>query len=434
MAISPPTTSPGSWLTEAERAPRHLTTQSSLADAVTLFQADTDLRLLPIVDLATRPLGAIFEKDVRRLLLNPFGHALLQNPTFGAEIQPHIRACPMMDCTDDINQLIDHYRTREGREGMILTLNGRLHATISNRRLLLLAAEQERCNNHARIERAQRIERAGVSFEGQAAAMAEQMMTLSNTVQRLAAATVDRSTIAGQRAASVAAAAVQTRDTMDHVATRGAGLAAAFKLIEQGVASSRDTARQTVERVSIGGERARRLLEAAQSIDTVMALIGDIAGTVNLLSLNATIEAARAGEAGRGFAVVANEIKSLSVQTHNATQEISTKVDALRLGITEVAHDFQQVEDAIVTMADASTAIDAAVHAEAETSRLIATAGREASDASRSIEDSVSTIVVSVRSASDSARELDRMSDDLRSGAASLGAGVADFLAELRAA
>lgn len=427
-------TSPGNWLTEAERTPRRLTMQSSLAEAVTLFQRDTDLRILPLVDETGRPRGAIFEKDVRRLLLNPFGHALLQNPTFADEIQPHIRDCPIMEVSDDISGLVEHYRERDGREGMILTLGGRLHATIANRRLLLLAAEQEQRNNRDRLARAERIEQAGSSFELQAATTAEQMVQLSNAVQRLAAATVDRSTIAGKRAAAVATAAIQTRDVMEHIAIRGAGLASAFTAIEHNVASSRDIARHTVERVAIGGQRARRLLEAAQSIDTVMAIIGDIAGTVNLLSLNATIEAARAGDAGRGFAVVANEIKSLSVQTHDATQEISAKVGALRQGITEVARDFQQVEKAIVTMADASTTIDEAVHAEAQTSRLIATAVSEASDASRSIEDSVSTIVHSVRSASDSARELDRMSSDLRSGAASLGEGVANFLAELRAA
>ena len=425
---------PGAWLSDVERAPRRLTTQSSLADAVAFFQRDTDLRLLPVVDLHGTPLGAIFEKDVRRLLLNPFGHALLQNPTFGAEIDPHIRDCPIIELSDDISGLIDHYRQRDGREGMIVTIGGRLHATVSNRRLLLLASELDERNNRVRLERAQRIERAGSIFELQAAAMAEQMVQLSNAVQRLAAATVDRSTIAGQRAATAAAAAIQTRDVMAHIATRGAGLAAAFTAIEHNVASSRDTARQTVDRVSIGGTRARRLLEAAHSIDAVMALIGNIAGTVNLLSLNATIEAARAGEAGRGFAVVANEIKSLSVQTHDATQEISVKVNALRGGITEVAQDFYQVEQAIAAMADASMTIDSAVHAEAETSRMIATAVAEASDASRSIEDSVSTIVHSVRSASDSARELDRMSSDLRSGAESLGQGVAGFLAELRAA
>lgn len=422
------------WLNAAELAPPALSSDGSLAEAVTLFQSDTDLRLLPIVDRDGRPRGAIFEKDVRRLLLNPFGHALLLNPSFGSEIDPHLRACPIHEYTDDIARLVDHYRSNNGREGMILTRNARLYAVISNRRLFMLAAEQEDRANRARMERAQRIEQAGAIFETHVAAMATQMVQLSNHVQRLAEATVDRSSIAGQRATAVAAAAIQTRDTMAQVATRGAGLARSFADIEGSVASSRDVAQITAARVTTGADRARRLLDAAQSIDQVMMLIGDIAGTVNLLSLNATIEAARAGEAGRGFAVVAREIKTLSLQTHDATREIAVKVDALRSGIADVASDYLEIEDAIATIAKTSTAIDAAIHVEAETTRLIASAVRDASDASRSIEDSVGTIVHSVRSASDSARELDAMANDLRRGAGSLGDGVAVFLAELKAA
>lgn len=422
------------WLATSETTPAAITTGGSLSEAVEAFQRDPDLRLLPVVDPDRRPVGAIFEKDIRRLLLNPFGHALLRNPTFGAQIHDHIRRCPVHEAIDKIGVLVEHYRREDGREGMILTRDGRLFATLTNRRLLLLAAEHEHRAQGARIERARRIEAAGTQFETNSAALATQMVQLSNAVQRLAAATVDRSTIAAERAASVAAATVQTRNSMEHLAERGDGLAAAFAAIERTLAGSRSVAGATAGRVVEGGERARRLLDTAVSIDAVMTLISNIAGTVNLLSLNASIEAARAGEAGRGFAVVASEIKDLSDQTHAATQEIALKVEALRNGVSAVASDYTDIENAIAHMVHAGTEVDHAITREAETSRLIAASVSEASDASLSIEEAVRTIAHSVGAASTSARDLDRMANELRAGATALGVGVSDFLGELRTA
>lgn len=108
------------WLTTSELSPIVLTLSSTLADAVAAFQLDTDMRLLPIVYLRRQPISAIFEKDTRRLLLNPFGHALLQNPTFSAAIAQHIRPCPAYEATDDMGTLVDHYQREDGREGKSL--------------------------------------------------------------------------------------------------------------------------------------------------------------------------------------------------------------------------------------------------------------------------------------------------------------------------
>ena len=57
-------------------------------------------------------------------------------------------------------------------------------------------------------------------------------------------------------------------------------------------------------------------------MSSIVQLIGDITGQINLLALNATIESARAGEAGRGFAVVAAEVKNLANQAKQATDKI----------------------------------------------------------------------------------------------------------------
>lgn len=61
-------------------------------------------------------------------------------------------------------------------------------------------------------------------------------------------------------------------------------------------------------------------------IGEVVSLIKRIAAQTNLLALNATIEASRAGDAGRGFSVVAQEVKSLSIQTAKATEDIASLV------------------------------------------------------------------------------------------------------------
>ena len=60
-------------------------------------------------------------------------------------------------------------------------------------------------------------------------------------------------------------------------------------------------------------------------MSSIVELIGDITGQINLLALNATIESARAGEAGRGFAVVAAEVKNLANQAKQATDKIGAR-------------------------------------------------------------------------------------------------------------
>lgn len=421
-------------LTESERNPRWIAASGTLLEAVEAFQADPDLRLLPVLDHHGRPIGAVFERHVRRLLLNPYGHALLRNPSIGGNLSEQVHPCPSMELSDDIGALVENYRRSDGREGMTLTVGGCLFATLTNRRLLMLAAEHEHLQSRKRLKRAERIELVGAKFETDAATLAEQMVQLANSVQRLAEATADRAAIAGNQATSVAGAAMQTRDSLTHLASRGEGLAEAFERIEGTVARNRATAAATAARVTDGGERARELLEGARAIDTVMSMVADISGTVNLLSLNATIEAARAGEAGRGFAVVASEIRKLSDETQGATHTITSQVHALRSGIEQVASDYVEVEEAIGSMASGAAEIDRAISAEADTTRLIASSVTEAGDASVTIQEAVSTIVQSVRSASSSARELDKMANDLRSGATALGDSVSEFLREVRAA
>src|SRR5947208_3283040 len=78
-----------------------------LSDAVERFQQDAGLRLLPVVDAANRPVGAIYERDTRAILFNPFGHALLKNPSFGGRLDSHVHPCTVVPSDSPIATLID---------------------------------------------------------------------------------------------------------------------------------------------------------------------------------------------------------------------------------------------------------------------------------------------------------------------------------------
>lgn len=419
-------------LTDGERNPFHIAASASLYEAADAFTRNPDMRLIPVVDPARRPIGAIYEKDVRRLLLNPFGHALMRNPAYGSSIDAYLRPCPTAEASVDLPALLDIYRGSTGAEGMILTRDGTLFAVIANRRMIHLAADREVRAAQRRLDRARRIEAACARFEADIATLVGTIDTLAGTVATESDETVARASGAGDRAAAVAAAAAQTATNMGEIAERGRGLERALATIGGNTDAAQESAAGAVALVSAGSRRARDLLHAAQSIDSVIAIISEIAGKVNLLALNATIEAARAGEAGRGFTVVANEVKSLSKQTGSAAATITAHVRDIRTGIDEVARGHAQVESAIEAIARLSQEIRSAVGTQAEATRRVARNVEEAVEASTSIQHDVEAIGASTRAATERAQTLNALAHQLQGGASSLAEQVSGFLEEIR--
>ncbi len=72
-------------------------------------------------------------------------------------------------------------------------------------------------------------------------------------------------------------------------------------------------------------------------VDTLLAEIDGISKQTNLLALNAAIEAARAGEYGRGFAVVSDEVRALSMRSHEFSEQIRKEFDGIKSVMTGAA-------------------------------------------------------------------------------------------------
>jgi methyl-accepting chemotaxis protein len=139
------------------------------------------------------------------------------------------------------------------------------------------------------------------------------------------------------------------RGMMESVAAGVQQLNSSVREISETMLKSKQTASAAVDRVEVADRQAQRLSTAAGSMSSIVQLIGDITGQINLLALNATIESARAGEAGRGFAVVAAEVKNLANQAKQATDKIGQEIGNLDDISSDVVGALNSIKNAIVS-------------------------------------------------------------------------------------
>ena len=129
----------------------------TLRETLEIFRQNRAMRILAVVDQENRPIGVIREVDVRDLLFNPFGHALMSNPGFGKSIHSLVRPCAVAEQHLESSELIAIFSGHPNSPGVVLTVAGQFLETLSDDQLLELMAQ-------SRVAHAEKITKALASL------------------------------------------------------------------------------------------------------------------------------------------------------------------------------------------------------------------------------------------------------------------------------
>jgi len=220
------------------------------------------------------------------------------------------------------------------------------------------------------------------------------------------------------KASDVATAAERSAGTMRDAASLAADLIRAIGQtrdeVERAAAVAERAGTQANEAVVI----SQTLFEQVGSINSILALIRQIAKQTNLLALNATIEAVHAGSAGRGFAVVAQEVKALAHQTAAATEDVALKIAAIERATRATVDHNASIKLTVDDVQGSAGRIRLAMGAQATTVATITTSLDDTAEAADAMSATIAAIHGDIATVTtvvdDVGHGFDRLDDRLR--------------------
>lgn len=183
------------------------------------------------------------------------------------------------------------------------------------------------------------------------------------------------------------------------------------KMVDEGsqvVRELKEQAQNVENASSVTVEVIERLTTKVEEVQNFVGSILSISNQTNLLALNASIEAARAGEAGKGFAVVAEEIRHLSEQTKEASNNITNI-------ITELNEDTKRANESIENSAASVMRQNELIESTREKFECVDAEVNELAHYIRETEESVEGILAATATILDSITQLSATSEEVAS-------------------
>ena len=208
----------------------------------------------------------------------------------------------------------------------------------------------EQLKDRAAAERIATISTIAAGFDRSMQAGMQALLELSSTLEQAAVSAEQTALRAREDGDVVASLASSSSGESIAVAAATGKLSNTIGDVRLQITSATRATEAVMQKTAHSDEALAALTNSAARVDTMLAMIKQIAGRTNLLAINAAIEAAHTGQAGLGFAVVAVEVKRLASQTTSVASEIGSLVLAMRHAVAEMTNAMQSVKDSIISL------------------------------------------------------------------------------------
>ena len=297
-----------------------------------------------------------------------------------------------------------------------------------------LQFEQQAQKGVAEAARKDGLSALADGFEDSIGTIAQVVAAAAAEMQRTARRMSGTATLANDRASSSAAGARVATAGLQAVATAADHLNDSVGEIGRQVTQSALNANRAAADARRTDRIVHALAEASQKIGKVVNLISSIASQTKLLALNAAIEATHAGTAGEGFAVVAAELRALSHQTAQATQEISAQVRHIQGATKEAVTAIGGVTVTVEEVSAIASLIAQAVEQQGNSTAEIARNVQEMATSTQDLTSNISDVSQAANDTGAAAAHVLGSAEQLAGQAELLDHKVAAFLTNVRVA